>query len=76
MKNCYAEDVFKTSCVLKTCFKDVLRTCLEDVKKTLWRQTIYLLGISVFSKSKCVSNKSIFYKSILDNSQTNPKCIN
>ena len=57
-KNCYAEDV------LKTCLEDVLKTCLEDVLKTLWRQTKYLLGISVSNKSKCVSSKSIFHKSI------------
>ena len=85
-KNCYAEDVLKTcledvlkTCledVLKTCLEDVLKTCLEDVLKTLWRQAKYLLGISVSNKSKCVSNKSIFHKSISDNSKANPKCIN
>ena len=68
-KNCYAEDV------LKTFLEDVLKTCLEDVLKTLWRQTKYLLGISVSNKSKCVSNKSIFNKSTFDNSKANPKCI-
>ena len=56
--------------------EDVLKTCLEDVLKTLWRQAKYLLGISVSNKSKRVSNKSIFHKSISDNSKTNPKCIN
>ena len=75
MKNCYTEDVFKTSCVLKTCLEDVLKTWLEDVLKTSWRQIIYLLGISVFNKSKCVSNKSIFYKPLFDNYETNPKCV-
>ena len=74
------EDVLKTCIddVLKTCLEDVLKTYLEDVLKTyleavlkiLWRQTKYLLGISVFlsggNKSKCVSNKSIFHKSISD----------
>ena len=85
-KNCYAEDVLKTcledvlkTCledVLKACLEDVLKTCLEDVLKTLWRQAKYLLGISVSNKSKCVSNKSIFHKSISDNSKANPKCIN
>ena len=54
--------------VLKTCLEDVLKTCIEDVLKTSWRQAKYLLGISV-------SNKSIFHKSISDNSKANPKCI-
>ena len=35
-----------------------------------------LLGISVSNKSKCVSNKSIFHKSISDKSKANPKYIN
>ena len=61
-KNCYAEDVLKTCLedVLKTYLEDILDTCLEDVLKTcfkdvlntcleiLWRQTKYLLGISVY----------------------------
>ena len=46
--------------------EDVLKTCLEDLLKILWRQTKYLLGISVYlsqeNKSKCVSNKSVFQK--------------
>ena len=42
--------------VLKTCLKDALKACLEDILKTLWRQTKYLLGISVSNKSKCISN--------------------
>ena len=85
-KNCYAEDVLKT-CLedvlktwledfLKVCLEDVLKTYLEDVLKALWRQTKYLLGMSVFNKSKCVSTKSIFQKSISDSSKANPKCIN
>ena len=43
------EDVLKTCLedVLKTCLEDALKTCLEDVLKILWRQTKYLLGISV-----------------------------
>ena len=49
---------------------------LEDVFKTYWRETKCLLGISISNKSKCVSNKSIFYKSISDESKANPKCIN
>ena len=85
-KNCYAEDVLKTCLedVLKTwledfskaCLEDVLKTYLEDVLKTLWKKTKYLLGISVPNKCKCVSNKSIFQKSISDSSKANPKCIN
>ena len=62
--------------VLKTCLIDVLKTYLEDVLKTLWTQTKCLLRISVSNKSKCVSNKSIFYKSMSDNSKTIPKYIN
>ena len=50
-KNCYAEEVLKTSLedVLKTCLKEVLKTYLEDVLKTSWRGTKCLLGISVFN---------------------------
>ena len=72
------EDVLKACLedVFKTCLEYVLKTYLEDVFKTLWRATKYLLGISVTNKSKCVSNKSIFHKSISDNSKANPKCIN
>ena len=81
-KNCYVEDVLKTCLedVSKICLEDVLKTCLEDILKILWRQTKYLLGISVYlsgdNKSKCVSNKSIVHKSLSDNSKANPKCIN
>ena len=81
-EKCYAEDVLKTCLedVLKTCLEDVLKPCLQDLLKTLWRQTKDLLGISVYlsqdNKSKCVSNKSVFHKSISDNSKANPKCIN
>ena len=49
---------------------------LEDVLKTLWRQTKYVLGISVSNKSKYVSNKSVFHKSISDSFKVNPKCVN
>ena len=73
-KHCYNEDV------LKTCLEDVLKTCLEDVLRILWRQTKHLLGICEYlsgdNKSKCVSNKSIFHKSISGNSKANSKCIN
>ena len=68
-----AASLFQELRSLKTCLKDVLKTCLEDLLRTLWRQTKSLLGISV---SKYVSNKSIFHKSISDNSKANPKCIN
>ena len=71
-----SQDVLKTSWKTKNCYaEDVLKTCLEDVLKTLWRQAKYLLGISVSNKSKCVSNKSIFHKSISDKSKANPKCV-
>ena len=71
----------KTSSKTKNCYaEDVLKTCLEDLLKILSRQTKYLRGISVYfsrdNKSKCVSNKSVFHKSISDNSNANPKCIN
>ena len=78
----HTTDILKTCLVdsrrhiLKTCLVDVQKTYLEDVLKTLWRQAKYLLGIPVSNKSKCVSNKSIFHKSISDNSKANPKCIN
>ena len=81
-KNYYAEDVWKTCLedVLKTCLEDALKTCLEDLLKILWREPKYLLGISVYlswdNKSKCVSTKSVFHKSISGNSKANPKCIN
>ena len=85
-KNCYAKGVLKTSWrhalktswrhVLKMSWRHVLKTYLEDVSKALCRQAKYLLGISVSNKSNCVSNKSIFHKSISDNSKVNLKCIN
>ena len=77
-KNCYAEDVLKTSWryVLKTSWRHVLKTSWRHVLKTSWRQTKCLLGMSICNKSKCVSNKSIFHKSISDESKANPKCIN
>ena len=72
------EDVFKTCLedVLKTCLEDILKSCLKDVLKTLWRQTKYLLGISVSNQPKCASTKSILHKFIFDNSKANSKCIN
>ena len=68
------EDILQD--VLKTSWRYVLKMSWKNILKTLWRQTKYLLGISVSNKSKCVFNKSIFHKSISDNSKTNPKCIN
>ena len=69
------EDVLKMSCkdVLKTFWKT--KNCYaEDVFKTSWRQTC-LLVISVSKKSRCVSNKSMFRKSLSDKSKANPKCV-
>ena len=76
LKTCL-EDVLKTCLedVLKTCLEDVLKTYLEDVFKTSRRQTKFLLVISVSNKSKCVSNKSMFHKSISGKSKANPKCL-
>ena len=48
----------------------------EDVFKTSFQQTKCLLGTPVSSKSKCVSNKFIFHKSMFDKSTGKPKCIN
>ena len=72
------QDVLKTCLedVLKTCLEDLLKTCLEDFLKTLWRQTKYLLEISVSNNSKYVSTKSIFHKSLFDIFKANSKCIN
>ena len=71
------EDVLKTCLedVLKTCPEDVLKTCFQDVLKTSSRQTKDLQGISVSNKPKCVSNNSIFRKSISDKSKMNPKSL-
>ena len=53
-----------------------LKTSWRHVLKTLWRQTKYLLEISVSRKSKFVPNKSVFHKSMSDNSKANLNCIN
>ena len=55
--------------------QDVLKAYPEDVFKTSWRQTKCLLVISVSNKSKCVSNKSMFHKSISDKPKANPKSV-
>ena len=66
-KNYYAKTPSKRlEDVLKTCLEDVLKASLEDAFKTSWR---CLLGISVFNKFKCLSNKSISYES-----KANPEC--
>ena len=62
--------------MLQDILNDVLKTCLEDVFKMSWSQTKCLLGIFISNKSKCVSKKCIFHKSISDKSKANPKCIN
>ena len=46
---------------------------LQDVLETKKK---CLLGIFVSNISKCVSNKSIYNKSISDESKANVKCIN
>ena len=70
------QDVLKTcrEDLLKTCLEGVLKAYLEDVFKTSCRQKC-LLVISASNKYKCVSNKSIFHKSISDKSKANPKCV-
>ena len=82
------EDVFKhmfsvtTFClprrleVVLQSLEDVLKTSLEDILKTSWRQAKCLLGISVYNKSKRVSNKSVFHKSRSDESKANLNSIN
>ena len=77
LKTCL-EEVLKTCLedVLKTCLEDVLKTYLENVFKTSWRKKkkewgyMYLTNLNV-----CVSNKSIFQKSICDESKANPKSL-
>ena len=63
--------------ILKTSWRHVLKMSWRHILKTSWRhygekQNTYWGP----NKSKYVSNKSIFYKSISDNSKANPKCIN
>ena len=61
------DDVLKACLegVLKTCLEDALKTCLENVFKTSSGQKkwgyLYLTNLNV-----CVSNKSIFHKSVSD----------
>ena len=65
--------------------EDMSWRCLEDMPwrplKDFMETNKILTGdicilISGFNKPKCVSNKSVFHKSISDNSKVNPKCIN
>ena len=59
------------------CLQDLFKICLqEDVLKTYSRQTNYLPRITVSSKSKSACSKSIFHKSLSDESKVNPKYIN
>ena len=59
--------------------EDMSWRCLEDLLKILWRQTKYLLGISVYL-SRDLTNLNVYltslYFTISDNSKANPKCIN
>ena len=71
--------VLKTSwrLALKTFSRRVLKKSWRHTLKTSWRhhgekQNTYWGS----NKSKCVSNKSIFHKSVSDNSKANPECIN
>ena len=65
--------------------EDMSWRCLEDMSwrplKDFMETNKILTGdicilISGFNKPKCVSSKSVFHKSISDNSKANPKCIN
>ena len=56
--------------------EDVFKTCLEDVFKMFCKEVKGLLWISISNKSKCVSSKSVFPKSISDETKAKPKCIN
>ena len=59
--------------VLKICLEDVLKSYLEDVSKPSWRQKngdLHLTNVNVY-----VTNKSIFHKSIFDESKANPKSL-
>ena len=76
-KNCYAEDVFKTSWrhFLKTCLEDIWRHVLktsgrhcENKQNTYWRY-LYLSYLNVYLTN-------LYFKSLSDNSKANHKCIN
>ena len=59
------------------CLQDLSWRCLKEMSwKHALKMSKYFLGISVWNKSKCVSNKSIFHKAVFNISKTNPKWIN
>ena len=64
LKTCL-KDVLKTchEDVLQTCLEDVLKTCHEDLLKILWRQTKYLLEISV-NLSRDLTNLNVYLTSL------------
>ena len=69
-----SQDVLEDEKLLRwSRLQDVFKTYLEDVFKTSRRQIKFLLVISISNKSKCISKKSMFYKSISDKSKANPK---
>ena len=73
-KNSYAEDALKTSWrhVLKTFWRHVLKI---SSRSHVEKQKVYW-GYLYLKKCKCVSNKSVFPKSISDETKANRKCIN
>ena len=59
-------------CLGDMSWRHILKTCRRhyvNKQNTYWGY-LYLTNLT------CVSNKSIFHKSISDNSKVNPKCIN
>ena len=80
------ENVFKTPSrhALKTCstnmswkgLEDMFWRCLEDILKISLEDVFSVTIFRLPRRLQCVSNKSIFHKSISDNSKANPKCIN
>ena len=81
-KNCYAEDVLKTSWrhVLKTSWRHVLKMSWRHVlkmsakrlgdKQNVFWSYLYLTNLNVYLTNL------VFHKSISDESKVNPKCIN
>ena len=78
-KNCYAQDVLKTSWrhILKTSWRHVLKTSwrhswrhLQDFLETKKWGYLHLKDLNVY-----VSSKSIFHKSISGESKANPKSL-
>ena len=56
--------------VLRTCLEDMSWRHLQDVLETKKWGYLYLTNLNV-----CVSNKSIFHKSVSDKSKPNPKSL-